>query len=104
MNSIQKIASDDVSWTCQTCGALNSTKRFTCGKCDPKKDPIVQMVKSYYEDRSRIGIEKYGTTLHQNKASILEWLTHLQEELMDATLYIEKLRQEQIKKMDVNES
>ena len=96
--------STDVSWECPKCGALNSTKRTKCGKCAPAKDPIVQMVKDYYEDRSQTGIEKYGTTLHENKANILEWLTHLQEELMDATLYIEKLRQEEIKKIEVNES
>lgn len=94
---------NDVSWTCPKCGALNSTKRNKCGKCAPVKDPIVQMVKEYYEDRSQTGIEKYGTTLHENKASILEWLTHLQEELMDATLYIEKLRQEEIKKINVKQ-
>jgi hypothetical protein len=37
---------------------------------------------------------KYGTTLDENKATLIEWLTHLQEELMDATLYIEKLKSE----------
>ena len=35
---------------------------------------------------------KYGTTLDENKATLIEWLTHLQEELMDATLYIQKLK------------
>jgi hypothetical protein len=29
---------------------------------------------------------------------LLDWLTHLQEELMDATLYVEKLKQEFKKK------
>jgi tRNA A37 threonylcarbamoyladenosine biosynthesis protein TsaE len=45
-----------------------------------------------YRQRSEVGIAKYGTTLEDNKATLIEWLTHLQEELMDATLYIEKLK------------
>lgn len=47
----------------------------------------------YYE-RSEMGIKKYGTTLENNTLPLLDWLNHLQEELMDATLYIEKLKQE----------
>ena len=47
-----------------------------------------------FKERSSVGIEKYGTTLDRQDLSTLEWLKHLQEELMDATLYIEKLKQE----------
>lgn len=56
------------------------------------KDPIVQSVIDKFQERSNVGIEKYGTTLQDNQLTTLEWLTHLQEELMDATLYIEKLK------------
>jgi len=59
------------------------------------KDPIVESVVAKYKERSNVGIHKYGTTLHDNNLSLDEWLNHLQEELMDATLYIEKLRQKQ---------
>jgi len=55
-------------------------------------DKIVEDVIAKYRQRSEIGISKYGTTLDDNKATLIEWLTHLQEELMDATLYIEKLK------------
>lgn len=58
------------------------------------KDSIVQSVVDKYKERSNVGIEKYGTTLQENNLTLLEWLNHLQEELMDATLYIEKLKQE----------
>jgi len=51
-------------------------------------DPIVESVKHKYTDRSIRGIEKYGTTLDNNVTD--NFLQHLQEELMDATLYIEK--------------
>jgi len=60
-------------------------------------DKIVEDVMAKYRQRSEVGITKYGTTLDKNKATLIEWLTHLQEELMDATLYIEKL------KSDLNE-
>lgn len=58
------------------------------------KDKIVQAVVEKYEQRSDIGQQKYGTNLERNDLTFIEWLTHLQEELMDATLYIEKLRSE----------
>lgn len=41
--------------------------------------------------RSSIGKEKYGVTMEDEKLSIRAWLTHLQEELMDAAIYVEKL-------------
>jgi hypothetical protein len=52
------------------------------------KDKIVEQVVQKYQERSAVGIKKYGTTLEQNNAD--NYLIHLQEELMDATLYIEK--------------
>jgi len=55
-------------------------------------DKIVEEVMTKYRQRSEVGIEKYGTTLDDNKATLIEWLNHLQEELMDATLYIQKLK------------
>ena len=51
-------------------------------------DSIVESVKNKYTDRSIDGIEKYNTTLDDNLKD--DFLKHLQEELMDATLYIEK--------------
>jgi len=55
-----------------------------------KKDKIVQQVISKFEQRSEVGIKKYGTTLEENNTD--DFLNHLQEELMDAILYIEKLK------------
>ena len=57
-------------------------------------DPIVIKVMSKYYERSNQGIKKYGTTLENNTLPLIDWLNHLQEELMDATLYIEKLKQD----------
>jgi len=59
------------------------------------KDPIVQSVIDKFQERSNVGIKKYGTTLQDNQLSTLEWLTHAQEEAMDFVLYLEKLKAEQ---------
>ena len=58
-------------------------------------DRIVERVREAFKKRSERGLEKYGTTLERNDLTNLEWLQHLQEELMDATLYIEKLKDEE---------
>jgi len=57
-----------------------------------KKDKFVQSVKDKFEERSRTGIRKYNTTLEREDLNLVDWLNHLQEELMDATLYVEKLK------------
>lgn len=59
-----------------------------------KVDSFVEAVKKKYDERSLTGIKKYNTTLERDDLSLVEWLTHLQEELMDATLYVEKLKSE----------
>lgn len=59
---------------------------------NPKKDKYVQAVKKKFEERSQTGIRKYNTTLERNDLNFIDWLTHLQEELMDATLYVERLK------------
>ena len=53
------------------------------------KDQIVEQVINKYHMRSDVGIKKYSTTLETNNKD--NYLKHLQEELMDATLYIQKL-------------
>ena len=60
------------------------------------EDKIVNRVLGAYKLRSEEGIRKYGTTLERDDLNAFEWLTHLQEELMDATLYIEKLKTEEV--------
>jgi hypothetical protein len=52
-------------------------------------DKIVKQVVDKYQLRSQVGITKYGTTLETNNKD--NYLKHLQEELMDATLYLQKI-------------
>ncbi len=62
------------------------------------RDSNVLTVIKAYERREEMGAKKYNTTTDRNDLSFMEWLTHLQEELMDATIYIEKIKSEQKKK------
>ena len=57
------------------------------------KDKIVESVIISFKQRSEVGIKKYNKTMDRDDLTTLEWLQHLQEELMDATLYLEKLKQ-----------
>ena len=57
-----------------------------------QKDKYVQAVKEKFEERSQTGIRKYNTTLEREDLNLVDWLNHLQEELMDATLYVERLK------------
>ena len=53
------------------------------------RDQVVDNVIDKFYERSQVGITKYGTTLYNNNKD--NYLQHLQEELMDATLYLQKI-------------
>ena len=55
-------------------------------------DPIINAVIEKIASRSDVGLKKYGVTLAREDYSKLDWLNHLQEELMDAINYIECLK------------
>lgn len=57
-------------------------------------DSIVKLVVTKFQERSELGIKKYGKTLDRTDLNYHDWLNHLQEELMDAILYAEKLKQD----------
>ena len=59
-------------------------------KATLKTDPIIESVVEKIKSRSAFGIIKYKTTLKDNQTD--DFLTHLQEELMDSVNYIEKLK------------
>lgn len=54
---------------------------------------IEESVAKQLLDRADTGKKKYGVTMERDDLSLLEWLQHLQEELMDATVYVEKLKE-----------
>ena len=57
------------------------------------RDPVVERVVDKFVDRSDIGFKKYKVTLEDDHSNIFAWINHLQEELMDATLYLQKLKE-----------
>ncbi len=57
------------------------------------RDPVVERVVDKFISRSDVGYKKYGTTLNDDPSKIIEWLNHLQEELMDAVLYLQKAKE-----------
>jgi hypothetical protein len=70
---------------------IKEAKRKERERNEMTSDSIVLSVISKFNSRSLLGIKKYGTTLEQNDTD--DFLGHLQEELMDAVLYIEKIKQ-----------
>ena len=58
------------------------------------RDPVVQCVVNKFVDRSDVGFAKYKTTMRDDQSDVFVWLNHLQEELMDATLYLQRLKEE----------
>jgi len=57
-------------------------------------DPIVEKVIDEYKERSEFGMEKYGVPMTRTDIDLLGWLQHLKEEMMDATIYIERIQEE----------
>ena len=57
------------------------------------RDPVVKRVVNKFVSRSDVGFEKYGVTLDKDPSEMFAWLNHLQEELMDAVLYLQKAKE-----------
>lgn len=73
---------------------ITTTTLFQSNELLLTKDSIVNTIISKFVERSNLGFQKYGTTLDRNDLTIVEWTNHMQEELMDAILYLEKLKTE----------
>ena len=62
------------------------------------RDEVVKNVVDKFVERSDVGYEKYGQTLNDERTSrvkgLAEYLNDIQEELMDAILYIQTAREE----------
>tara|TARA_Y100001937_G_scaffold27039_1_gene38800 strand:- start:632 stop:949 length:318 start_codon:yes stop_codon:yes gene_type:complete len=62
------------------------------------RDPVVKNVVDKFVSRSDVGYEKYGSTLDDERRlkmkGLTKYLNDVQEELMDAILYIQAAREE----------
>jgi hypothetical protein len=57
-------------------------------------DKNVENVREMLYNRMQTGYKKYGVTTERTDIEFLGWLQHLQEELLDAAVYIERLKKE----------
>ena len=57
------------------------------------RDQIIKQVIDKIQSRSDVGYKKYGVTLDEDPSKMIDWLNHLQEELMDAVLYLQKAKE-----------
>lgn len=55
----------------------------------PCADPIVERNVSLLRERSTVGVQKYGTTLADNKLPLRAWLNHALEEALDQANYLQ---------------
>ena len=62
------------------------------------RDPVVETVVDKFVERSDVGFKKYGQTLDKERKTgvkdLAAYLNDIQEELMDAILYIQAARDE----------
>lgn len=65
---------------------MNGNKRQT--------DFINGRVISQLKDRAAVGWEKYNTDMTRKDIDLFGWLQNLQEELLDAAVYVERLKYE----------
>ena len=71
------------------------------------RDKIIERVINKIKNRSDVGYKKYGVTLNDDDQPLNVWLTHIQEELMDAVNYIEKAKsvlQDEIEEAMLNQA
>ena len=61
-----------------------------------KHEPISieQKVCDKILERAKMGKNKYGTTMERTDLSIEDWITHAQEEALDLSIYLEKIKSE----------
>ena len=53
-----------------------------------------------YMRRADHGFKKYGVTTERKDLDLMQWIQHLKEELMDATVYIHRIQKELKEKQD----
>ena len=79
-----------------------ATKRYSF------RDPVVKRVVQKFKERSDEGFKKYGTTLDEERTTkmkgLMKYLIDIQEELMDAILYIQTAQEELKEFLDEKET
>ena len=56
--------------------------------------PFVENVRTKLRVRANHGMKKYGVTMERTDIDLEQWLTLAQEEAMDLSIYIERIKHE----------
>lgn len=62
------------------------------------QNKILLNVQALLEQQTEKGIKKYGKTVDPDDYGTIGWIEHLQQELIDAVVYCEVLKQKVMKK------
>ena len=54
---------------------------------------IEERVIDTIRERAEGGYQKYGVTMERSDLSLVQWLDHLQQELLDGSIYLEKIKE-----------
>ena len=77
---------------------MDAKNGIMCRKSYGFRDPVVKNVVDKFVKRSDVGYAKYGTTLDDERKfkmkGLTKYLNDIQEELMDAVLYLQAARKE----------
>lgn len=66
-------------------------------------DSVVFSIIKQFQQRSEVGMAKYGVNLDRTDLALLQWIQHAQEEHMDAILYLEKIKQIEQNRLKLSE-
>lgn len=58
-----------------------------------KENAILSSILDKFIQQTEKGLEKYGHSVNPDELSIVEWITHFQEEMIDAYVYMEVVKQ-----------
>jgi len=103
---MMKLKTEQVKWITELLKKINMSSReisdakngITSRKEYGFRDPVVRNVVDKFVKRSDVGYAKYGATLDDERRlkmkGLQKYLNDVQEELMDAVLYIQAARDE----------
>ena len=57
-------------------------------------DENVERIREALLVRSQVGFKKYGITTERVDIDLMGWLQHLKEELLDAAVYVERIKRD----------
>ena len=101
-----KLKIEKVKWITEHLKKINMSDReimdakngIMCRESYGFRDPVVKNVVDKFVSRSDVGYSKYGSTLDDERRlkmkGLTKYLNDIQEELMDAVLYIQAAREE----------